>query len=234
MGQVIDQQIQFLVMDAFTKDPEQPWSNFVVNNFDNDIDKGMAQLDSSAYLKSIAYSSDSLQSIHSGVFNYTLCPGHTFEVILKHLNKYKEHGFELGSLNFDTRVSEAWRNHILLEFQFHLMQHSHLWINEYEETSGIHLLDTIIKEHILPFLNPHLNDDLQVQNRNILLDAIRSEVERRGGYDPDHHAVSIENVEPVWEYEDAEEEEEEAAAGEEGAEADEIFIGLWKEAEEED
>ena len=180
-GKVIDKPIQILVLDAFPETPEECWSDLVVKGFDTDIIKGVAQIDGNAYLERIVFSDEVRQNIHSGKFEYTMRPCHSFSQLLKRLLKYKRRGFQLASFNVDPRVSDAWRNHIRV--QFNIMYGRH-WIQELGELTDVRLFDEMVTAHIMPFIESRPRAQIITENRTMLRDAIRSEIDRLSGHDP--------------------------------------------------
>lgn len=53
---------------------------------------------------------------------------------MQRLTKYKQRGYELASSQSDERVSDAWKNHILLQVQILYTRH---WLEEWMNAHGI-------------------------------------------------------------------------------------------------
>lgn len=122
-GKVIERPIQILVMDAMPDSANELWRDVVVKGFDADVIKTVAVIDDKACLEKVLFSVDNQEknlSLHnsplSGTFNYTMRPCHSFPRMMERLNKYKQRGFDLKGFEFDDRVSDEWKHHILTEF----------------------------------------------------------------------------------------------------------------------
>jgi hypothetical protein len=119
---------------------------------------------------------------------------------MKRLAKYYFRGFRLGRLSFDERISEEWKDHILL--QFHL-RYARLWMSEWADLVGMPLgggtdLDSVIESHIIPFLENRSEIDLKKEMRAMLRRNILAEIERLHGTDPGMNDINMGNVLSAW------------------------------------
>jgi hypothetical protein len=221
-GQVLEKPVQILVMNVIPESREQSWSDIVVSAFDANIIKSVAVIDGNARVKEITFSSDgdedlllaeeisSHDCLLSGKFHYIMRPCHSFPRMLERLVKYKKRGFELASFEFDKRVSEEWKAHILLQFH---RKHACHWIHERTTTlndaeASINFPRHLVEQHMMLFLleNPKRPEEEQRgELREMLRNMVRAELRRNGGFDPGLKVVDLQELECRWSMSDARE-----------------------------
>ena len=112
-GHAVDKPVQILVMDVIPDRQSRQWDELVVEGFDADIIKSVAVLSDDARVQDIQFygspdfpGGTSLKQLPPpDQFHYTMRPCHSFGRMMERLAKYKQRGFNLANLRFDSRVS---------------------------------------------------------------------------------------------------------------------------------
>jgi len=101
--------IQIIALDSLPQ-MNQTWDEHVVSTFDIDIAKVSIAMTKENMSPQVRFYNEAAGlAFQMKTFNFAVRVGPNFHSTFKRLTKYLKKGYRLTSLNFDAKVSPAWR-----------------------------------------------------------------------------------------------------------------------------
>lgn len=167
-GDVVPRQIQIITLDGQPA-ANETWDEFVTNRFDIDICRGVYNLRSGSTVCA-TYSVQTQSNIRNGVFDFCLQPGKTFQQNIARMIKYRDKGFDLGTITYSNWVHPALQELFNLQLKIALAP---IWLDEWQKKSRVKVPPEIIKDYVLPFLRPKSKWERRQLEHDLLLENVR-------------------------------------------------------------